>query len=211
MPSARPPRGPRGRWPRGRSTIQAIQVEGNQRIEEGTILSYMLVQPGDPFDPDRIDRSLKTLYATGLFQDVDAEPRQGDTLVVQVVENPIVNRIAFEGNHKLTDEQLRAELQLRSRAVFTPGLAAGRPAAHPGRLRQEGPLQRQVEPQIIRLARTASMWCSRSTRAKPRCISRIAFVGNHEFSEDRLKEVICSREGVGGASCPRRTPTTRSG
>ena len=51
-------------------TIQAIKVEGNQRIEEGTIRSYMLVQPGDPFDPDRIDRSLKTLYTTGLFQDV---------------------------------------------------------------------------------------------------------------------------------------------
>ena len=51
-------------------TIATIKVEGNQRIETGTILSYMLVQPGDPFDPDRMDRSLKTLYATGLFQDV---------------------------------------------------------------------------------------------------------------------------------------------
>src|SRR5262249_29647412 len=50
--------------------ISAIRVEGNQRIEEGTIRSYMLVQPGDPFDPDRLDRSLKTLYATGLFSDV---------------------------------------------------------------------------------------------------------------------------------------------
>src|SRR4051812_12664214 len=73
--------------------IQSIQVEGNQRIEEGTIRSYLLVQPGDPFDPDRLDRSLKTLYATGLFQDVRLG-RTGNTLVVRVVENPIVNRVA---------------------------------------------------------------------------------------------------------------------
>src|SRR5271157_3152338 len=73
---------------RAGGTIQAIKVEGNQRIESGTIRSYMLVQPGDPFDPDRLDRSLKTLYATGLFQDVRLT-REGDTVVVHVVENPL--------------------------------------------------------------------------------------------------------------------------
>src|SRR5579859_7258423 len=82
----------------------------------------MLVRPGDPFDADRLDRSLKTLYATGLFQDVRLN-RDGDTLVVHLVENPLVNRVAFEGNHKLTDEQLRPVLQIKSRAVFTPALA----------------------------------------------------------------------------------------
>jgi len=70
------------------NSIQAITVEGNQRIEAGTIRSYMLVQAGDPFDPDRLDRSLKTLYATGLFQDVQLT-RQGSTLLVHVVENPL--------------------------------------------------------------------------------------------------------------------------
>ena len=58
----------------------------------------------DAFDPDRIDRSLKTLYATGLFQDVRLR-RVGDTLVVRVVENPVVNRVAFEGNKKVQDNQ----------------------------------------------------------------------------------------------------------
>ena len=116
-------------------TIQSIRLEGNQRIETGTILSYMLVRPGDPFDPGRIDRSLKTLYATGLFQDVSLT-RQGDTLVVKVVENPLVNRVAFEGNQLETDDQLKDVVQLRPRAVFTPAAGRGRPAAHPGRLRQ---------------------------------------------------------------------------
>ena len=98
-------------------TIGAIKVEGNQRIEEGTIRSYMLVRPGDPFDPEQLDRTLKTLYATGLFSDVTLS-RQGNVLVVRVAEYPIVNRIAFEGNHQLGDDTLRPELQLRPRAVF---------------------------------------------------------------------------------------------
>ena len=78
-------------------TIAGIRIEGNQRIEESTIRSYMLVQPGDRFDSDRLDRSLKSIYATGLFKDVTLR-REGGLLVVRVVENQIVNRIAFEGN-----------------------------------------------------------------------------------------------------------------
>lgn len=102
----------------GAGLIRAVRVEGAQRIEEATIRSYMLAQPGDPFDADRLDRTLRTLFATGLFRDVSLR-READTLVVTVVENPIVNRIAFEGNRALGDETLRAELQLRPRAVFT--------------------------------------------------------------------------------------------
>ena len=95
-PAARP--GAASASVRDGGTIAAIKVDGNQRIETGTILSYMLVQQGDPFDPDRLDRSLKTLYATGLFQDVQIN-REGDTLVVHVIENPLVNRVAFGGKY----------------------------------------------------------------------------------------------------------------
>ena len=89
--------------------IQAIKVEGSQRIEEGTIRSYMLVRAGDSFDQDRIDRSLKVLFATGLFQDVRIT-RDGAVLTVHLIENPIVNRVVFEGNHKLTDDQLTRQV-----------------------------------------------------------------------------------------------------
>src|SRR6202021_3829056 len=93
-------------------TIQTITVQGNQRIEAGTIRSYILLQPGDPFDPDRLDRSLKTLYATGLFQDVQLN-RQGSTLVVQVVENPLVAQVAFEGTHEVNKAALPPKMQLQ--------------------------------------------------------------------------------------------------
>jgi outer membrane protein insertion porin family len=178
---------------RAGGTIATIKVEGNQRIETGTILSYMLVQPGDPFDPDRLDRSLKTLYATGLFQDVRLN-RDGDTLVVRVVENPLVNRVAFEGNHKLTDDQLRPEMQLKPRAVFTPTLAEQDRQHILDLYARRGYYNARVDPQVIRLAENRVDVVYQINDGSVTLISKIVFVGNHEFSEDRLSEVINSRE-----------------
>src|SRR3546814_11013167 len=78
----------------------------------------MRINPGDPFDPVRLDNSLKNLFATGLYADVRLE-REGDTLVVVVAENPIVNRIAFEGNDRIDDDTLAQEIELRPSVVFT--------------------------------------------------------------------------------------------
>lgn len=89
--------------------IKEVRIEGTQRVEPETVKSYLLVQPGDPFDADRVDRSLKALFATGLFTDVTLR-REGDALVVRVVENPVINRIAFEGNRKLSDQTLTDEI-----------------------------------------------------------------------------------------------------
>ncbi len=174
-------------------TIQSIQVAGNQRIESGTIESYMLVQPGDPFDPDRLDRTLKTLYATGLFQDVSLQ-RQGDNLVVHVVENPLVNRVAFEGNHKLNDDQLRAVVQLRSRGVYTPALAEADRQRMIALYAQKGRYDTRIDPQIIRLDQNRVDVVFEINEGPPTLTARIAFVGNKEFSESRLREVINSRE-----------------
>jgi outer membrane protein insertion porin family len=174
-------------------TIAAIKVEGNQRIEDATVRSYMLVQPGDPFDSDKLDRSLKTLYATGLFSDVSLR-RDGDTLVVVVVENPIVNRIAFEGNHKLKDETLRPELQLRARAVFTPAMAQADRQHLLDLYARRGRFAARVEPKIIKLEQNRVDVVFEISEGDETLVSRIAFVGNRAFDEARLKEVIGSRE-----------------
>ena len=173
--------------------IQSIQIEGNQRIEDGTVRSYLLVQPGDPFDPDRLDRSLKTLYATGLFQDVRLG-RVGDTLVVRVVENPVVNRVAYEGNHKLSDDQLRPELQLRPRAVFTPALAESDRLHILSMYAKRGYYDATVEPKIIHLDQNRVDVVFQINDGSATLVSKIVFNGNKAFSEDRLSEIINSRE-----------------
>ena len=178
---------------RGGGVIQAIKVEGNERIEQGTILSYMLVQPGDPFDPDRLDRSVKTLFATGLFQDVSLD-RQGNTLVVHITENPIVNEIVFEGNHKLDSDKLTKDLQLRPRAVFTPALAEADRRHILDMYAGSGKFDAQVVPKIIRLPQNRVNVVFEINEGRTTLTSRIAFVGNHAFDEGELREVVDSRE-----------------
>ena len=173
--------------------VTAIRVEGNQRIEAGTIRSYMLIQPGDAYDADRIDRSLKSLFSTGLFQDVSFQ-RQGGTLVVKVVENPIVNRIAYEGNRKLTDDQLNKAIQLKPRSVFTPQLAQADRQKILNAYAKAGRYAATVEPKIVRLDQNRVDIIFEINEGATTLVSRIAIVGNKAFSENRLREIIASRE-----------------
>ncbi len=173
--------------------IQNISVEGNQRIDVATVRSYMLVGPGDRFEEDRLDRSLKALFATGLFQDVSLR-RQGSNLIVRVIENPIVNRVAFEGNGKLNDDTLRPEVHLRSRAVFTQAQAQADRQRILDLYARRGRYAARVEPKVIQLDQNRVDVVFEIQEGDAALISRIAFVGNHAFSESHLKEVVASRE-----------------
>ena len=99
--------------------INKIEITGAQRIEESTIASYMDVKIGDTVDYAATDRVLKSLFATGLFADVKVEQRPNGILAVHVQENPVINLIRFEGNDAVKEEELRQEIQLRARHVFT--------------------------------------------------------------------------------------------
>ena len=153
----------------------------------------MLVAPGDRFDPDRIDRSLKTLYATGLFHDVSIT-RDGSTLTVKVVENPIINRIAFEGDHRITDSTLRPLLELRPRAVFTPELAQSDRQKILDAYAKRGRFGATVEPKIIQLGQNRVDVVFEINEGTSTLVSRISFVGNHAFGESRLRDIISSRQ-----------------
>jgi len=173
--------------------IEDIRVEGNARIESGTIRSYMVVQPGDLFDADALDRSLKALYATGLFSDVRLR-RDGNVLVVHVVENPVVNRVVFEGNKFIPDDKLRPAITLRERAVYTPALAERDRQKILDEYAKKGRYGTRVEPKIIQLSENRVDVVFEISDGSATYISRVAFVGNKAFSEGRLKEIISSRE-----------------
>ena len=173
--------------------IQSIVVQGNKRIETGTVLSYMVLQPGDPFDVDRMDRSLKTLYATGLFSDVNIR-REGNNLVVSVTENPLVNRVAFEGNKKLTDDQLKGAIQLRQNAVFTATEAQADRKKLLDLYAQNGKFAASIVAQIIKQPENRVDVIFKIDEGPTSLISRVAFVGNHAFSSGTLLNVISSRE-----------------
>ncbi|MGH9810644.1 MAG: POTRA domain-containing protein, partial [Terriglobia bacterium] len=97
-------------------TVQSVVVQGNRRVEADTVRSYFKPGPGGQIGPAQVDAAIKALYATGLFQDVHIDKSDGK-LVVTVVENPVINKIAFEGNSKAKDEQLSAEIQSKPRGT----------------------------------------------------------------------------------------------
>src|SRR4051812_2482274 len=105
--------------PAAAQTAASIQVEGNCRVEVETIRSYFKPGPGGRLDQGAIDDGLKALIETGLFQDVKINRGAGGRIVVSVVENPVIGRVAFEGNKKIKDEQLTAEVQSKARGTFS--------------------------------------------------------------------------------------------
>jgi outer membrane protein insertion porin family len=175
--------------------IENIRVEGNQRIEVTTIRSYMVVGVGDPFDPAKLDQSLKNLYATGLFDDVKLD-REGNTLVVKVVENPIINRIAFEGNHRLDDKTLSSEIQLRPRVVYTRSRVQNAVSRILELYRRNGRFAATVDPKVIELPQNRVDLVFEINEGPLTDVSRIVFIGNHAFSESTLRDVIQTKEAA---------------
>ncbi|MPZ10455.1 MAG: outer membrane protein assembly factor BamA [Kiloniellaceae bacterium] len=173
--------------------IGEIRIEGTQRIEAATVRSYMRVNPGDPFDPVRLDDSLKNLFATGLFADVRLE-RDGDTLVVVVAENPIVNRIAFEGNDRLDDDTLLQEIELRPRVVFTRTKVQSDTNRILEIYRRSGRFAATVEPKVIQLEQNRVDLAFEIDEGPLTSIRAINFIGNREFSDSTLRDEVTTVE-----------------
>lgn len=174
-------------------TIRQIRIEGNQRIEDRTVQSYLLVSPGDAFDPSRIDLSLKTLFATGLFADASFE-KAGQDLVVRVVENPIINRVLFEGNKALDDDKFREEIQAAPRGIFT----AARVQADVQRIlelyRQSGRFSATVEPQYKPLDQNRVELVFVITEGPVTGVRAINIIGNDAFSDRRLRSEVVTKQ-----------------
>ena len=193
VPSSEPvPRAATRAPTRSKVGIKEIIVEGTRRIDPATVLSYLVVKPGDAFLPDPINRSLKKLYGTGLFRDVTIN-KEGPNLVIRVVENPVINRIAFEGNKKLENDALNVEIQLRPRVVFTRTRVQQDVERLLKLYRRSGYFGAVVEPKVIQLEQNRVDLVFEINEGSETGISQISFIGNNEFSDGALQEVIMTR------------------
>jgi outer membrane protein insertion porin family len=175
------------------ATVREVVIDGAQRIEPETVRSYLLIREGDTFDSLKINRSLKSLFATGLFADVTIR-RRGDSLVVNVVENPVINRIAFEGNKHLEDKDLEAEVTLKPRVIYTRSKVQADVRRLLTLYRHDGRFSATVEPKVIQLPQNRVDLVFEINEGDPTEIRKIRFIGNREFSDGDLKDVIRTRE-----------------
>jgi outer membrane protein insertion porin family len=175
--------------------VQQIIVEGAERIEPGTVKSYLLIREGDQYDIRRIDRSLKSLFATGLFADVSIRQQSG-TLIVRVVENPVINRIAFEGNKALETESLETEVSLRPRVIYTRSKVQADVKRLLTIYRLEGRFAVTIEPKVIQLPQNRIDLVFEISEGDPTEVRSVRFVGNRKFSDRRLQGVVETKESV---------------
>ncbi len=175
--------------------IEEIRVEGTQRIDPTTVLSYLRVSPGDSFDPVRINESLKDLFGSGLFADVTLR-REGDALVVVVTENPIINRVAFEGNRRIDDAILDSETELRQRKVFTRTKVQSDVQRILEVYRRQGRFAATVDAKVIQLEQNRVDLVFEINEGPESEIRSINFIGNRAFSDGSLREEIATSEAA---------------
>jgi len=174
-------------------TITNITVRGNVRVEPSTIGSYLDISIGDKFDPALMDSSLKNLFATELFNDVSFGIR-GTTLVITVVENPIINRIVFEGNKKLDNEDLMEEVRLRPRIVYTRAKVRADVQRMLVLYRNKGRFAAIIEPMVIQLEQNRVDLVFEIQEGPKTKVRRINFIGNQEYSDKKLRGTLTTTE-----------------
>lgn len=174
-------------------TANSIVVEGNRRIEADTIRSYFKPGPSGRLDNARIDDGLKALIETGLFQDVKIN-HAGGRLVVVVIENPVIGRVAFEGNKKVKDEQLLAEVQSKARGTLSRAMVQSDTARITEIYRRNGRFDVSVVPKIIDQPNNRVDLVFEVTEGAKTGVKVIEFIGNKAYSDYRLKDVIKTRE-----------------
>jgi outer membrane protein insertion porin family len=173
--------------------IREIKVVGNRRVEPETVRSYLQFSVGDPYDAGKVDRSLKALFGTGLFADVRID-REGNAAVITVIENPVINQVAFEGNSEVDTQTLQNEVQLKPRSVYTRARALADVQRILDVYRRQGRFAAAVEPKIIELEQNRVNLVFEITEGTATKVKAINFIGNYAFSDSQLRDIITTTQ-----------------
>lgn len=174
-------------------TVTNIEISGNQRVDDATILSFLALPRGQAVTGGQINDGLQRLQGSGLFETVDIVPA-GNTLVVTVKEFPTINRVNIEGNERLKDEDLLPLLQSQSRRVYNPATAEADAAILTEGYRQAGRIAATVTPRIIPRSNNRVDVVFEVTEGRVAEVERISFTGNRAFSDRRLRRVVGSKQ-----------------
>jgi outer membrane protein insertion porin family len=175
------------------AVVSAVTVQGNRRVDTEAIVGYVGIRPGERADPLKIDEALKALYATGLFQDVRINV-VGNRLVVTVVENSVIGRVAFEGNKKVKDDALLAEIQSKSRGPLSQVTVQADVQRIIEVYRRGGRFDVRVDPKIIDRGNGRVDLVFEINEGDKTTIKKIVFVGNKAYSDWKLRDVMSTTE-----------------
>jgi outer membrane protein insertion porin family len=173
-------------------TIRSINVSGSQRIEPETVRSYVKLRAGAPYTRESLDQALQDLFATELFADVQIRDEEG-ALTIIVKENPVVNRIVFEGNKRIKEEKLSKELKLAPRTIFTRSKVRAEIARIIELYRRQGRFAANVEPKMVMLDQNRVDVVYEISEGPKSKVRQINIIGNEVFGDNRLRSEMVTK------------------
>lgn len=175
------------------TTIQTIAVEGSQRLEPDTIMSYIKLRVGQPYSESAADQALKDLYATELFADVQIRNNAGN-VVITVKENPVINRIVLEGNKRIKDDKITPEIKLAPRQIFTRSKVRADVARIIELYKRQGRFAATVEPKMVQLEQNRVDIVFEITEGPKSKVRQINILGNEVFSDGDLRSEMVTKQ-----------------
>ena len=175
------------------ATVSQVLLEGGQRVDRETIMAYMQLQPGDQFDSEKVDASIKALFQTGLFSDVRIVKR-GSALIVQIVENPLINLVNFEGNSEIDDDTLLKEVDVKERMIYTKARVQSDTRRILALYQTKGFYNVRVTPQLIRLPENRVNLAFVISENGKTIVSSINFTGNNVFGSGTLRSQMITKQ-----------------
>jgi outer membrane protein insertion porin family len=178
-------------------TIHSVTVKGNQRLEASTIRAYANLNPGQPYTRESLDQAIKDLYATQLFADATISGTETGDLVINVRENPVINRIVLEGNKRLKNDKIMPEIKLAPRQIFTRSAVRSDVDRILELYRRQGRFAARVEPKIVQLDQNRVDVIFEIYEGDLAKVRAINILGNKQFSDKRLRKEMFTREAGG--------------
>lgn len=174
-------------------TIRTIAVTGNQRLEADTIRSYLRLRAGQAYTRETLDQALKDLAATELFTDFQITDNEG-ALVIQVTENPVINRVLLEGNKKLKEDKIRPEIKMAPRQIYTRSKVRADVARIIELYKRQGRFAATVEPKLVQLDQNRVDIVFEISEGPKSKVRQINIIGNEEFKDGKLKGEMATKE-----------------
>src|SRR4051794_9298123 len=178
-------------------TIRSISVKGNQRLEPETIRAYANLAPGQTYTAATLDQALKDLYATQLFADVTINGAETGDLIINVRENPVINRIILEGNKRLKDDKITPEIKLAPRQIFTRNAVRADVDRILELYRRQGRFAARVDPEIVQLDQNRVDVVFEIYEGDLAKVRAINILGNTHFSDGQLRKQMYTRQAGG--------------
>ena len=175
-------------------TIRSLRVEGSQRIEPDTALSYTKLRVGQTYTNETLDQAIKDLYASDLFADVQVAGAETGDIILRVRENPIINRVILEGNKRLKEDKITKEIRLKPRQVFTRSAVRQDVARIVELYRRQGRFAASVEPKMVALDQNRVDVVFEISEGPKSKVRQINIIGNEVFDDDKLRQQMATKQ-----------------